>query len=399
MSASTSKPTFIERFNQAKNIGDAISVFREVIESHSPRIERSRKKINDIYAGITPSSPYVEFAAYEGIAINQAGWADTKYKSDLNAALQCIIQELERLPNYDYIPSVWLHDLGGSGYICGLFGTEFINHGGNGIEITKHAISTADEIKNLEMPDMQNDAAFKNICEYAGFLGETLGDILDGGVDIVYPQIQGASTNSLRVLPEEEGLISVLTEPEEMEKLALMVTRLMTDLIKGLHNSAGGPQRFRPRSRFGAPQNVKGLMVDDWISVMSPSDFKRVYASSYKLMSEELGDIFLHTCGPVLHIADLLAELEGLAGLETVFVSRETHGMEKTTEDLLLMKKAIAGRYTIGSVGLPDGAIVRDGENFSPEFMQNLSSGGRFMFQASGSLEYAKKLSERLGIL
>jgi len=109
-------------------------------------------------------------------------------------------------------------------------------------------------------------------------------------------------------------------------------------------------------------------------------------------MNDQLGGLFLHTCGPSLFIADLLGELAGLEGFETAFIDKQ----DKTTEQLFAMKEAAAGRYTICSFGLPDGRIVSDEERFTPDVLRKLSENGHFAIQAYGTWAYAEQLAMRL---
>ena len=381
---------YIERIQKSKTQDEAVRILRDVLDNYSGRIANSRKKTDDIYAGKTPVSPYIEFALSDRINITQSQWVDTPYKKCLDSDMQAIVQNLELLPCYDYVPYVNLSGIEDAGYIAGLFGTQYINHGASGIEITKNAIQSPDEVETLCMPLLDSDGRYKQAIEHTAFLAEAL----EGAVDIVYPQFQGPSTNSLRILPEEHGLIGVLTHPEKMEVLAIMVTKLIIEFICGLFKTAGGPQFFRPRARFCQPGHVKGLLVDDWISVMSPSSYKAVYASSYELMNAKIGSLFLHTCGPVLKIIKLLGELGGLEGFEAAFINRQ----DKSTGQLLKMKEAMTGQYTFCSFGLPDGRIVSDEENLTPEIFRELSENGHFAMQASGTLKYSEQLTKQLGL-
>ena len=388
--------SFADRYREAGSLEDAVRIFGEAAECFRGRIERTRSKAADVYAGVTPEGPYVEFGAhyFEVEPRKARPWEDTPNKAHLAGSLWHCILNLEMLPRYDYVPSVGLPDLGGSGFVASLFGTEYINLGANGIKITRHAIGDMSEVGRLRQPDVGRDGRFKRSAECAGFIAESLGDALGDTVEITYPQLQGPSTNALRVVPEEAGLMAVKEDPRRMESLALMVTGVMADFIKGLFAAAGGPDRFRPRARFLAPPRVKGLMVDDWISVVDPDDFKQCFSSSYGMMRREVGPLFLHTCGPTLQIADLMGGLAGLEGFETAFIK----GTSKTYGMLAEMKGAIGGRYTFCSFGMPDGSLMEGEEKVAPDQIRRLSEGGRMMFQAYGDPRYAVKLAAELGL-
>ncbi|MCL2665045.1 MAG: hypothetical protein FWE82_05480 [Defluviitaleaceae bacterium] len=353
---------------------NALSDFNAVLDKHETRIAASKKKVEDIYGGITPDEPYVEYETY-GFGYERPHWAKSEELDSLAYAMQYISWRLENFAGLDYIPCVGLPGAAGSGYVAARFGTEYRDLGSDGILITKHAIDSVDKVCNLPQPDISGEEYFLKACGYA----EMYADAFCGRVQITYPQLQGASTNALRVLPQEEGLAALLHSPDEMKILAEKVTAVMLEFILGLHRAAGGAKFFRPRGRFATPAHVSGLMVDDWISVVRPETFKRVFLSSYEMMHNALGGIFLHTCGPVLQTTNLLAELPGIEGFETAFVQNSS----KTTENMLEMKQAAGGRYTFCSFCLPDGKMAADEENVTPGFVKKMSEGGRFMLQLS----------------
>ena len=370
---------------------DAVKVFQYMLEEKSERIRASKQKMLDIYNGKAPQSPYFEFAVTSGISNEKSVWAHSLFENELSREMQKIAQMLEITKGFDYVPSVSVDACSDSGYVARLLGSRTEDFKENGIHITSHAIETADDVDKLVLPDLDKDPFYNQMCEHVKFLT----DALDGCVDIVYPQLQGPATNSFRVMPQEEALISCITDPEQMEKLGNIVTRIAIDVLKGLIRAAGGSRYFRPRARFYQPDYVKGLFVDDWISVISPSSYMEIYRSSWEMMYREIGPIFLHTCGPIDHCTELLTSLPGLVGMEATYIK----GQSKTVNDLASIAKKLHGKIAFGSFGGPFGNVVQDEENMNSYTLKELSSNGYFAIQAHGAPEYAAELVERLGLI
>ncbi len=374
-----------ERIVNAADFKEAVHIFKEILIEENDRIERSRNKMRNIAMGITPEAPHIEYEFTEPREIKTAPWADNRFKSALCSQMQSIVYRLDTLPVFDYVPAVALCGISHSGYIAQLFGTKLSVHDGGCLTIDKHAIESVDEIPNLKMPNLQQDDNFLLITDNAKFLAEHL----QGCVDIAYPQLQGPSTNSLRIMSENEGLIATITEPELMRDLGLMITKVMVEVIEGLFAAAGSSKFFRPRARFYQPDNVKGLMVDDWISTMSEESYVEIYRDSFAYMNEKLGDIFLHTCGPILHATNTINNLPGMKMMEAAFLRNQA----KTVEDLFVAKKELSN-IAFCSFGLPFGEIIDKGQQLTRDNIVELSQGGRFAMQAYGTVDYGKELAK-----
>jgi len=369
---------------------DAVKIFQYVLEENTGRILASKQKMLDIYNGRTPKSPYFEFSITSGISNKKSVWANTSFLDELSREMQKITQMLQMTKGFDFVPSVSVDAASDSGYVARLLGSQIEDFKENGINIIRHAIETAADVDNLVMPNLGEDQFFNQMFEHVKLLSDTL----EGCVDIVYPQLQGPATNSFRVMPQEEGLISCLTEPEQMEKLGNIVTRITIDVLKELIRYAGGFRYFRPRARFYQPEYVRGLFVDDWISIISPESYMEIYRSSWEMMYREMGPIFLHTCGPIDQCSELLTSLPGLVGMEATYIK----GQSKTVNDLAAIKKKLDGKITLGSFGGPFGNVVQDEENFNPDVLKQLSWNGHFAIQAHGTPEYAAKLANLMDL-
>lgn len=123
-------------------------------------------------------------------------------------------------------------------------------------------------------------------------------------------------------------------------------------------------------------------------------DYLDICKSSWQLMADELGSVYMHTCGPVAQGIEIMNGLPGLVGFETAFVD----GQHTTTEIISRAKEATSGNLVFGTIGLPHGEPVEDLENLNRPWLESDSEGGGYMMVASGSYEDGKKLFEQLEI-
>jgi hypothetical protein len=195
----------------------------------------------------------------------------------------------------------------------------------------------AEEIDILAHPRARDQVEFTGLSA----------EMLQGRVPVVYPQMQGLLTNSVRI-------------------------------IQALQKTAGGPENVRPRGRFYQPSWIRGLQVDDYLSVIRPDDYEAICAPTWREMTDALGPIYLHTCGPVAHALDMIRRLPGLAGFETAFVN----GQSTTTQEIRSGKSRLQGKLVFSTFGLPHGEPASDGGNLTREWLDGMSAGGGYMLHA-----------------
>jgi hypothetical protein len=203
--------------------------------------------------------------------------------------------------------------------------------------------------------------------------------------------MQGSFSNIVRLMPQEEALVASLAEPEKIRKLALHIAGMIAQIIRAFR-AAGEGGSLRARLRLPPPPGVKGLFVDDYVSVLRPADFLSLNIDAYRLMADAFDGTFLHTCGPVSQCAGILPELPGIVGFETCFVEKQ----HKTTDQLEKLKAGMYNRIVVGSFALPFGQPVEDMENLTGEWLRKMSRGGGFMMQSSGTAGEAAGLAEKL---
>jgi hypothetical protein len=221
---------------------------------------------------------------------------------------------------------------------------------------------------------------------------QRLVEATQGRLPIVYPQMQGPTTNAVRLMNQEDYLCACLAEPDLVRQLSEHITGMIIDLHKAVWKAIGDPALARPRQRGVQPAWVRGLLVDDYISVVKPRAYLEVAGSSWQLMSKLLGPIFLHTCGPTFQCGGMLSQLPGLAGFETTFVNR----FSKTTADLEAQKALVTGRVAFQSFILPDNRTVQDEANLTAGWLRGISGGGGFLLHTGGPAEQGRTLLKRL---
>ena len=378
---------------------EALAKFFDVLDAHAERIERTKKKVDDIYAFRTPSTPYFEYTvtdmsakAVTPFSYEPGTWVENVYDKKLDGAIQRIVYNLEMFQNNDYVPSVHPGH-GQSDLIPGLYGCTFdytpegavINKGYRITDLPRQIDDFCDEEIDL--------LANPIVCDQVDFTKYAT-EMLEGRVQIVYPQMQGPLTNAMRIMEQTEMLMACVVDKPDMIRLAERITDHMIGITKLLISAAGDPEHIRPRARFHQPGGISGLMVDDYISVIRPEDYGEICGSSWRRMQAELGSIYMHTCGPVAQDIELIKSLPGLCAFETAFVDGQT----TTTDNIISMKRSLDGRIAFGTFGLPHGNAVQDEENLTREWLDRVSAGGGYMMHASGNYDYGKQLFGKLGI-
>ena len=377
---------FLDRFVGAGSLAEAVAVFSDALDRHALRIAETQARTEAIFRSRTPDRPFVQYTPTDldtALDVGPPAWAATERHRLLATQLSGIIANLELLPESDYLPTL-SPGYGTSDLIPRMLGAEVEVVDGCVLPRSYLLSDLARDLPVLGMPDPATAEPCRNLLETCRFLVEAT----RGCVPLAYPQMQGPTTNAVRLMDQEEYLVACLTEPDRIRSLSEHLTRIIIAITKSLWYAVGDQALTRPRQRGAQPEWVCGLMVDDYLSVLSPRTYLEVVGSSWDLMARELGPIFLHTCGPTLQWGESLAQLPGLAGLETSFV----RGFSKTTDDLCAQKAALGGRAVLQSFVLPDGSTVHDEANLTARWLESISNGGGFMLHAAGSVETGRRL-------
>lgn len=380
MKSKTTTQSFLDAFAQAPDRESAVRVFFDALAPHQARIAATERRAEDIFRFRTPDRPFIQYDvtdAAAGLEQKPAQWAKSNMDHSLAWQLVNMILTLEALPESDYVPML-NPGYGNSDLLPRMMGADF-DVMPDGVCIPKAFLlrDLATDLPKLSRPDPVVTEPCRGVLETSRFLVEAT----EGRLPIVYPQMQGPTTNAVRLMDQEDYLVACITEPELVRRLSEHLTGMIIDISKAFWQAIGNPALARPRQRGVQPAWVRGLMVDDYISVVKPETYLEITRSSWQMMSEQLGPIFLHTCGPTLQCGGMLLQVPGLAGFETTFVS----GFSKTTADIEAQKAVVQGRVAFQSFILPDNRTVQDEANLTADWLRRISTGGGFLLHTAGT--------------
>jgi len=394
MKSKTTTQAFLDAFSQAPDRESAVRVFFDALAPHEQRIAATEWRVDQIFRFRTPDRPFVQYDvtdAAAGLEQQPAQWAKDGLDHTLAGQLSSMILNLEALPESDYVPML-NPNYGTSDLIPRMLGAEF-DAAADGAVIPKAFLvrDLATDLPKLSRPDPLAIEPCRGMLDTCRFLVEAT----DGRLPIVYPQMQGPTTNAVRLMDQEDYLVACLTEPERVRQFSEHLTGMIIDISKAMWQVIGNPTLVRARGRGVQPAWVRGVLVDDYISVMNPETYLDVVHSSWQLMAEQLGPIFLHTCGPTLQCGGMLLQLPGFAGFETTFVN----GFSKTTADLEAQKAIVHGRVAFQSFILPDNRTVQDEENLTADWLRRISAGGGFLLHTGGTTAEGRAFLTRTDII
>jgi hypothetical protein len=382
---------FLTAFARAEDRASAVHIFFEALAPHQERIAATECRADAIFRFQTPDRPFIQYDvtdAAAGLEPQPPQWAKSELDHTLAWQLTNMILTLDALPESDYVPML-NPGYGTSDLLPRMLGAEFdVMPDGACLPKALLLRELATDLPALTRPDPATTEPCRAILDTSRFLVEAT----EGRLPIVYPQMQGPTTNAVRLMDQEDYLVACLTEPELVRALSESLTTLIIAITRAFWQAIGDPALARPRQRGVQPAWVRGLLVDDYISVLNPDTYLAVAGSSWALMAESLGPIFLHTCGPTLQCGDMLLELPGLIGFETTFVD----GFSKTTADLEAQKALLQGRVSFQSFILPDNRTVQDEEHLTADWLRAISAGGGFLLHAGGTAAEGRAFLQRM---
>jgi len=378
----------VESIRKARTRQDAVAIFLDLLELHKPRIEETKCLVGQIYEFETPDRPVVEFDV-TGHRYKKSQWVRSDLDQLLDSNIQSLCFQIESLPESDFVPCLgpgWGH----SDLIGRMLGAEYDILEDGGVLAKSNLITDLDrDLVNLPDPDPSRTEVGAKVLRNVCFLAEAT----NGKVPITYPQMQGPLTNAARLMDHSEMLMACHDSKEAMRELSNRIWQIAIRMVKALQEAVGA-DLLTPRRRFHQPAWVRGLIVDDYLSVIRPDDYYDICADAWEAMHKAVGPIFFHTCGPVKQCTEVMTRLPGLVGFETAFID----GRSKTTHELEELKARFQGQVVINSFELPLGEPVSDPENLTASWLEKISQGGGFMLQVSGAVEEGRGLLGRLGL-
>ena len=383
---------------------ESVKGFLDLLEENRERIDETKRLVEQIYRFETPDRPMVEFDVtqtpdwrYAGelwqFEYDRSSWVRTELDRILDHNMQRIRHQLENLPESDYVPAM---ECGGAP-TSEMFGAERTSIPGRGGSIFKKKVIENPERDIPLLPQVEPEKIqfCADVLERLRFLAE----MTDGKVLLIYPAMGGALNTASDLMGIDDMLIAVSTSKDALRELVLRITSTIANTIKA-YQKAVGAEMLIPRRRFYQPPWVQGLQIDDFTAVIRPEDYYEICADGWNALYQEVGEIFLHTCGPVIQCADLFIKLPGLTAFETVYVSTNS----KTTHELEEMKDRLKGQVVMSSAGLPCASdvwqsTVSDPENLTASWLEEMSRGGGFNMHNWGTPEEGKQLLGKLDLL
>lgn len=382
--------TVLQSIRDAGSRDDAVDRFMAVLADHGDHIADVKRRVDQVYRFETPDRPVFQYDV-TGFVYEQSHWADSKLDRLLDRGIQGLAFKLETMPESDFVPLL-PPGIGKSDLIPRMFGVTF-DYPPDGSVIPQFTLieELPRDLAKLEGVDVTQTEAWHDAVERVRFLVEAT----DGRVEIAYPQMQGPLTNAPRLMDHTEMLMTCHTDHDSMQVLANTWADVSTRLIQELQRVAGDPVLLRPRARFYQPAHVRGLIVGDYLALMRPEQYHRICVNAWQMVADRLGPIFYHTCGPVWRSLDVLRALPGLAGFECTYV----RGQTGTTQDLARVKERLEGKIVLHHFEWPLEGTIDDDENLTARWLRDMSLGGGYIMQDSGSLEKGRDLFRRLELV
>lgn len=386
----TDAAPFLGTIRKAGSRREAARAFLERLAAHADAIDDSVHRAEQVYRFETPRRPWFQFDL-TGFAYQRSAWATGDLDRLLDANLQRLTYQLESLPGQDFVPLLST-GVGTSDLIPRMFGVTFdVTAEGAVLQRENLIEELPRDLAKLRDVDVTESDAWRDVIGRIRFLAEET----EGRVRIAYPQMQGPDTNAARLMDQSEMLMACVTHPDEMRAISNVWADVSARLILAIQEAVGDPALVRPRQRFCQPAWVRGLVVGDYLAVINPKRFMDVFAEAFEIMRRRVGPLFYHTCGPIAHTMDAIKSLPGLVGFECAYVDGQT----KLTSDLARIKAELDRRFVLCSFEYPLGGPVQDAENLTARWLWEMSEGGGFMVQSSGTPEEGRAWLERLELV
>lgn len=388
-------PTQLGSIRNADSLGEAVRCFFDILEPHNDHIVDVKKRVQQVYQFETPERPVFHFNV-TGFKYERSKWVQSELDGFLDKQIQGLVFKLKNMPESDFVPMLST-GIGRSDLIPRMFGVTFdYPPDGSVIQHFNLIEELPRDLGKLEDINVSETEEWHYVVERVRFLAE----VTEGRIEIAYPQMQGPLTNAPRLMDHEDMLIACHTDPESMSILANVwadvATRLVLELRRAVGNIAGDPDLLRPRGRFYQPAWVRGLIVGDYLVLISPELYHHICAEAWNTVCSRLGPIFYHTCGPVWRSLDVMKELPGLVGFECTYV----RGQTGTTADLMAVKERLEdSEIVLHHFEWPLGGPIEDPENLTAGWLREMSAGGGFIIQCSGTAEEGHALFRKLELI
>ncbi len=178
---------------------------------------------------------------------------------------------------------------------------------------TKHIYSSLEELSGLRYPDIKRCELMQMVLSSISYLREKTGD----SIPVSLTDTQSPNDTASLILDTSEFFASSIAEPEELEPLMDMVTRLIIEFSDLQIEAIGKANLAAPGHVMPSDVSLRGISVsDDNMAVVSPLSYRNTSLPYNTRISEHFGGIAIHTCGNYRHTLPLLFETPGLTMVE-----------------------------------------------------------------------------------
>lgn len=127
---------------------------------------------------------------------------------------------------------------------------------------------------------------------------------------------QGPITNASELWGDQEFLTAILDYPREVHATLDVVTDFMLDFIQAQAKIVG-PDRFVPNLCHPdwLPPGLGIGVADDYLAILSPSQYEEFALPYNNRLSEAFGGIHLHSCGNIAHNYENVLKHQNLRGI------------------------------------------------------------------------------------
>lgn len=195
---------------------------------------------------------------------------------------------------------------------------------------TKPRYSSIDELSDLRYPDIGKCELMQKVLDTIRYLREQTGD----SIPIALTDTQSPNDTASLILDTSEFFASSIAEPEMLEPLMDMVTRLIIEFSELQIEAIGRANLASPGHIMPSDVSLRGISVsDDNMAVISPASYQNTSLPYNSRLSEHFGGIAIHTCGNYKHTLPLMMETPGLAMVDCALRGADPN--PNKAEDLL----------------------------------------------------------------
>ena len=240
-----------------------------------------------------------------------------------------------------------------------------------------------DDVHKLKVPDPVNNPFFERAWKHVEAL-QAKSDMPLRAVNVPSPLV----TASL-IWDYTSFIEATLIYADEVHALLEKVTEAtilyIKEMFKRIKNSHGISHEF-----WYVPHEAGIRVSDDTAALLSPKLYREFGAKYNAMIAKEFGGIVVHSCGDVSNVAEAMAEIPGLKGLD--FTIPQVQNWEKI-RDALGGKIALCLRHMYWD-HLDDG--VADLAAYSKKLVDFFGRKGLFIQTSTPTPEEAVALSEKL---